>query len=460
MTKRTRNIIFIVLALLFLFVAPLTVMYCLGWRYDWNSKKVIQPGMFYFRVLPKNAEVYLDKNFKKKTDMFFGSLLLEDILPGKYTIEIKKEEYYSWKKVLPIEKRTVTEAKNIVLIPKNPGSYQISGGIESFFLAPDSKNIILKEKDKNQWSLKLFNIAKNLKSHIVSQTNFIKGTDVELMDLKFSPDSERAIIKIMAKEKVSYFILDIKTATIIPLSLSEEDLEEIIFHPKDNNKLLLLLAAQNGKELKELDITSKIISAPIIDKIYSLALLGEDVYYLDNLGFLYKTNLSFSNKNKLNIIPFKIKEETKYVISLAKDNILLQENEDLYILNKQIMSFVKLLSPIKGYKLSPDSQKLMYFNGNEIWIMFLEKKYEQPAKEAGDKVLITHSSEEIGNAFWYDNNYLIFDSGDKIKVSEIDDRDQINIVDLFEFKSPQILWLDNKLYILSNQIFYLAENLN
>lgn len=456
MTKKTRNIIFLILALLFLAAAPLTVMYCLGWRYDWDNKKVIQPGMFYFRILPKSAEVYLDENFKKKTDMFFGSLLLEDILPGNHTIEIKKDGYYPWKKTLLIEKRKVTEAKNIALIPKNPGSSQISGKIGNFFLSPDSKSIILEERDKDQWSLKLLDTAKNLKSHIISQNNLIKGTDVELMDLSFSPDSEMAILKIMVKEKISYFVLKIKTAEIISLNLSE-DPEEIFFHPKDNNKLLLLIPAKIGKELRELDIKNKIISPPLVDKVYSFNLLNEDIYYFDNLGFLYKTDLSFNNKNKLNIIPFKIKEETKYIISLAKDNILLQENEDLYVLDKQITSFVKLFSSAKGYKLSLDFQKLMYFGRNEVWIMFLEKKYEQPAKEAGDKVIIIHSNEEIDDVFWYNNNYLIFDSGDKIRISETDDRDKINIVDLFEFKDPQILWLNNKLYILSNQIFYLAQ---
>jgi hypothetical protein len=56
---------------------------------------------------------------------------------------------------------------------------------------------------------------------------------------------------------------------------------------------------------------------------------------------------------------------------------------------------------------------------------------------------------------------LVFNTGNKIKISEIDDRDKINIYDIGEFKEPKIFFsqTDNKLYISSEGNFYSSGNI-
>ena len=129
-------------------------------------------------------------------------------------------------------------------------------------------------------------------------------------------------------------------------------------------------------------------------------------------------------------MPFSLKKETKYEIIVFNSYIFIQENNILYIFDENTKSFNKFFEPTKDQKLSPDYKKLVYFNNYEIWILFLEKQYDQPSKEPGEQLFITRFSEEIDNIFWYTNYYLIFNLRDKIKVVEIDDRDKINIVDL------------------------------
>ena len=123
------------------------------------------------------------------------------------------------------------------------------------------------------------------------------------------------------------------------------------------------------------------------------------------------------------------------------------------------MSFEKLIDPATTVKSSGDSKKIAYFNDHEIWVMFLEKKYEQPHKEAGDKIFINRFSEDIGDLFWYTDHYLIFGLEDKVKVAEIDERDKINIVDLVEFKDSEIFFANKKLYLLSENNFYTSSEL-
>lgn len=120
MHKKTRTALFITLILLFAVVTPSVILYSQGYRFDFETKQVVQTGGFYFRALPKSADVYLNGKFKAKTSIFTGSTLIENILPKTYSVEIKKTGYHTWQKNLEVKEKQVADAKNVVLFPENP----------------------------------------------------------------------------------------------------------------------------------------------------------------------------------------------------------------------------------------------------------------------------------------------------------------------------------------------------
>ena len=81
---------------------------------------------------------------------------------------------------------------------------------------------------------------------------------------------------------------------------------------------------------------------------------------------------------------------------------------------------------------------------------------DQPVKKAGASLFLTRFSEAIDQVYWLNSNYLIFNSGDKIKVAEIDERDKINIYNLAEFKDLEFFWnyINKRIYVLSDGNFY------
>ncbi|HHE76522.1 MAG TPA: hypothetical protein ENL27_00865, partial [Candidatus Parcubacteria bacterium] len=105
MKRKTKTFLLLTLLVLFIVTSFLAIAYSLGWRFDWKTKKITQPGMFYFKVWPQKADIYINGKYEKKTDFFFGSALIDNILPGEYKIEIKKQGFYPWRKTLKIEKR-------------------------------------------------------------------------------------------------------------------------------------------------------------------------------------------------------------------------------------------------------------------------------------------------------------------------------------------------------------------
>ena len=464
MTKRTRNILFSIFVISFLIVAPLTVFYSLGWRFDFENFKIVQTGSFYFRAWPKSSEIFIDDKLKDKTDVFFGSALVDSLAPDNYKIEVRKEGYYSWYKTLEIEKREVTEIKNVTLIPQNT-NFEISAeGVEEMFVSPNNGKIIVKEESSDgKWSLKLYELESGIKSQIVGETDF-SSKGVDLFNLKFSSDSNRIILELGLKEKLQYYILDIKKSPAVITRLDFIDSsEEIYFHPKDNNKVFITQDVVDKRKniitLNEVDYVGKEIFAPTFVNVVTVTITDNNIYYLDTLGSVWKSDIDGSRAEKINIMAFNYQEETDYEVISAGLDVLLRENELLYLFDEDTKSFKKIFDSLKGYRISSDNNKLAYWSNNEIKVLFLEKQYDQPIKEKGDQLFVTRFSESIGNVFWYTNYYLIFDLGKNIKVVELDDRGEINIADLTEFDQDQMLFSNKKLYLLSNKTLFTSPQL-
>jgi dipeptidyl aminopeptidase/acylaminoacyl peptidase len=431
----------------------------LGYRFDFENKKLTQTGGFFLKAEPKQVEIYIEGKLAKKTDFFFGSALVENLLPKKYKIEVKKEGYLTWEKRLEIREKEVTEVKNLVLFPKNLNfdiliPHKKNGEeIENFWFSPDGKKIILMETtppppEKEGWLLKLYDLEKKIKSHLISEREIYQN-GADFLNLDFSEDSKEIYLKVAKKEKEKTFILKLDK---LPPQLVEKE----ITPPPEN-----ILASKKQ---------------------------FQDVYYLDKAGYVFKNGI------KLNEIPFPVQwpnspkqdkmegevksqqPETKYTLKIFQDFLfLIEENlpftsqkqdsvakgKNLYLFSPDSKSFEKFFEKVKDLKISPDNKKLAFFSDSEIWILFLK---EEGAKKAGEKLFLVRLSEKIDDLFWLNSDYLIFNSGDNLKIVEIDDRDRIQTWDIlpnFSKKSLKFYFneSDRKLYLLTEENLLVSEKL-
>ncbi len=417
MTKKIRTFLFLAFLVFFLLAAPLAIFYSQGYRFDWEAKKITQTGGLFLKIYPKQVEVYLDGKLKKKTDFFFGSVLIENLLPKKYRVEIKKEGYLPWQKNLEVKEKEVVEAKNIILFPQKPNLTILTKGVKNLWLSPNKSELILKEYEEKNWALKLYDLEKDVKSHLINEGDIYPG-GADLLNLEFVKENPQELfLEIGTREQLKYFTLEIDRT---PPALKETEA------PSPPLKDVIIYQVTNG-----------------------------ELYYLDNLGNLFK------NEEKLTEEPFSIRSETDYALEIFQDTIFLREEQTLYRFNSESKSFEKFFEEVKELRISPDNKKLVYFSNYEILVLFLEDVFEQPQKKAGEKILIARLSKKIENCFWFNSDYLIFNSGDVIKIAELDDRDQINIIDLAEIKNPETFWnnLNKRLYILSNENLYVSAPL-
>jgi len=448
MSKKTRTILFLICLFLFFLAAPLVILYSQGYRFDLNPSnggiKFTQTGGLFIKTEPKRAEIYINNELVKRTDFFFGSALIENLLPKRYKVEVKKERYLTWEKNLQIEEEKVTEVKNIILFPKNINFTILTEGVENFWFSPDKEKVILLQEDEENWTLKLYDLEKNIKSHLISEAD-IDQNGANLLNLEFSED---------AKE----IYLDIEITEVPPRSAR-----------KDQKKTFTLKLDELPPQLTEKEII------PSAENIITSKKHNQDVYYLDNSGYFFKNELM------INEAPFPVKPEVEYTFEIFSDFIfLVADNQNLYLFSPESKSFESFfdrmvvetsphLTPrlasrgsANYLKISPDSKKLAFFSNSEVWILFLE---DEGTKKTGEKLFLVRLSEKIGDVFWLNSDYLIFNSGNNLKIVEIDERDRIQTWDIapaVNFGAEVEVYFNGsnkKLYILSERDLFVSEKL-
>jgi hypothetical protein len=423
MTKKSRTILFFICLFLFLTVSPLAILYSQGYRFDFSPESdgriITKTGGFFVKVQPRQAEIYINDQLKEKTDFLFGSAFIKNLLPKKYKFTIKKEGFLSWEKTLEVREKSVTEAKSITLFSDNIPFTFLYEGVKKFWLFSDGKKIITEEKDSakpENWALKIYDLEKNVKSQLITEGS-IYSKGAELINLEFSKNQLEVYLTVGLKEQLKSFSLDLSKATpVLKEKATTTAPNNVIAYQKNDN----------------------------------------EIFYLDDMGFVFSGDANFLAKEKLNSQAFPIKQETEYKIEVFSDYVFLWEGKTIYLLNAQTESFEKLIEQAEGLKISPDGQKIAYFSDSEIWILFLREILEQPPKKAGEKTFLARFSEKINDLVWLNPDYLAFSAGNKIKISEIDNRDKLNIYDIGEFANPNIIFssTDNKLYLLSEEKLY------
>jgi len=422
MEKRTRRILFFVFLSIFITVAPILTLYVQGYRLDFENKKLTQTGgLFIKTIIPRQAEVYLDNKLAAKTDFFFSSTLVENLLPKIYNIKVQKQDHYTWEKNLEVKEKQVIEARNIVLFPKDPGFELISTGVKNIWFSKDKKKAVIKEENKNIWSLKLYNLEKDVKSHLLKETDFYQA-DSELIDLDFT-DNNNLFLQVAIEEQITYFEIDIRK--IPPL------------------------------------LTKAKAPSPLIKNALTYQVVNNAIYYLDNLGHLFKTDKSLLSEEKITTNPLDVKQETEYKLYVFDRTIFLQEGKTVYLFDQNKKLFEKFSENISYMKISSNKRKLVYFSDSEIRILFLEEQTFQPRFDKGEKMFLMRLSEPIKNIFWLNSDYLILATNDVLKIAEIDNRDRVNIIDIATVENPEVfLNLETKkLYLLDRGNLFVSKNI-
>ncbi len=205
--------------------------------------------------------------------------------------------------------------------------------------------------------------------------------------------------------------------------------------------------------IKNNNLTATQKNTAVIKNLVAFEISNNNIIWLGTDGLLYRSDSDGKNPIKLALNPLAINKKGSYKIIVYGQNIFVNNNGVLLALQKGKNVLDNFAESVKDAKISPDGKNIVYFTGKEIYISLLSDSENK-------KIVLYKSPENITDIFWLNNDYVVFSAGDKIIISEIDYRGNINAITI-PSKSPEIFFdqQEGKLYVLTQKNELVSEKL-
>ncbi len=489
MTRFQRKIYTSLFILLFALTAPTLIFFAKGYRFDTIKKVFVHSGSVIVKSTPKKIDIYIDgkKTPNKKLNFINNYYIVNGLRPGKHTVECKKDGYTSWRKEIRVHSGLSVEFWNVILAPVPNQTLQTYSpqNIARFYLSPRNKNeLVLYQKNNQEQIISLFNTkdgnSKTLYRTDQSSYDLIPNKEE---NIEWSSNHKKIMIPIAKDGLKDYIIAEVKNSeqknfrlnTIlqkIPLEiLTKTDSTQSTVQPTtslstknsnpatkqtpsfpriyqarwifDSDSKIILLTENHHLLIADTKEPTKSI---LIDQnVNGFDLAGDHIYYTkitDKVIWDIKSNQPHKKKAIANINLPNTEEDFLKMIAYDEYRIaLLTGKKKLYLLNnneeKKEIFFQEIATDINGIQYSDDGKKMLYWSNNEIWVFMLRDWKVQPNRQENEKIFITRFSSGLKNVQWMQTfENILFTNKNLIKMSEIDNRDHINLVNIFQTNSP------------------------
>ena len=425
-----KKIAFFVLLTAFFVIATILIIDAQGYGFDFKKKQLVRVGGISIRSLIPDVNVFVDNDYKGKTNTFSRDILIQKLIPGEYSVKAEKTDYYTWEKTLTVEEQRVAKAENVYLFKKNIDFELKNENIIDFFLSENKENIIY--LNNNQEII--------FKNNVILDSINSKKYFKNIEKIEFFPDLKIILIKGKNnQDKYNYYYLEIIKPNILN-RLEFLETSDIFY-----------LGEQSIVYKKEKDIAIYSLS----NKKSTIVKKNIDIFTFKNNDFYFIENnlLVKMSNNKENILSEKeitIKNYNLYIIS---GKLFAYDNNSLYIFNDYKKEFDLFLRTTElSYDVLPD--KIIFSTGSELWL-FLLRDFESPFfKKEGSLIFLSRFSSKIKNLTWFNSDYFFYIMNNNVFVSEIDNRSNINVFQVSQLPVEK-LWFNEKiLYLLSENKIY------
>jgi hypothetical protein len=436
---------------LFWITSTIIIGYAFGYRFSPERGVFVYGGSISIKSTPQNADVYINGVLypAKNLNRLNNSYHIPGIEPGFYLLEIKYPGYASWSKKISIHSGISTEFWNIVLT-KN--SYEQtaydSAGTERFFISPRKNVTAIAQKSADNFLVNILTAADNTINNVFSSNEY-QFTNDEKENIEWTPQAEKIIIPALRNDnsQKDYFIVDVATKETIKLRdiASAEDISHVRWDPDTKNALFYL----SGGSLFRLDLNAPTEVRQVAQNISSYELASGGLYFFQlPEGIVYKTNFDGTDTPKQITRNAPDMNDPSYEIIVYDDDRItfLNQSNKLYIYNHgEKADYFQILSQeAQGSQFSDDGKKLLYWSNNEVSAYFIRIWEVQPTRAENEIIPITRLAQPIKDVQWSrDYEHVLFTVDNKLKLTELDQRDHRNTMDMINLNSNNAKVVNN-----------------
>lgn len=417
MNLRARRLLYITCIIIFIVVAPPLVLYTAGYRFDWEYRRLVETGSLVIKSNPEGAKVYLSG----KLHSAVTPTIINDIMPGKINLEVKKDGFHDWQKNVSINPRVTTFVENIKLFPKSTPQLVLSGPVIDYWWNNKQDRLAY---TNSIGELRLYNTL-NKKDVLLSAAG--KFT---IKTVSWSPQDDRLIFSRNNRDILNHFIINPdQPEKYIDLSTSFKlNFEQIQW---DKNSSDTIYGLSHGV-LYRIPFLLKTVRLVQAGPITNFSLSGNKIITLSKAVSKRPALVSYfliSDPN--NIKPIITR-------SNAENDIFINTNSDLIAIYNTSQRILTVIDPNKkntveeknNFDISGVDKIIWSKDGKRLIYTDIGAVYERSVVEPVSK-LITRYSQNITNILWpNDESYIFYTVNDSFRVLEInDERDSLVLID-------------------------------
>jgi hypothetical protein len=435
-SKFSRFVIYPIGFVVFAAILYFIILLANGYRFTFKNSQIVweKTGIIILSTRPNDAQILINgKPTGINTGFSFLTTRINDLLPAKYRVTIKKDGFRTWEKEAEVKANLVTWLNYIIMFPNELKIDKINDLKDKEILAQSKNKRLMLIKAISEPALYTYdqngNLAKIWPRNFIPQEEWLKQP--EILAAEFNSNNDKILLKIKNQDKASYAILDTSTDGKIT-SLDSFSFTKLIWNPLDSNELFGL-SAGNVYRLPIANFTPVELAKNVVD--YTVEKNGQ-IYFVSNNGEkISLLQMGFDGNRKEVVAGAVVKNDRyKMTYSASLDALaflpLDEKTLTIYYKSNNQLSTVELANNVNDFNWSPNGRKIYYYGDNFLNRFDWDKQEETVNKING-----------IKKADWYfDDNHFLILSGTNL--SEID-FDGINKISFTEnatnyFLDPRI----------------------
>lgn len=416
MFHKTRLILFYFFVAMFVIGGTGVLLYSYGWRIDVETGKAQKIGAIYVKTNVRDATIKISgKTYKDTAGILQSGTLISNLLPKTYEVEITKEGYQAYHKILAVQPSQVTEILNVQLIPQLP---------EQAFVAP------------------------------TKGTRFIDATR----------NADKMILQNAATEV--YYVYDKASASsTINLNLAVTNIRKglrirnIAFIPFNPSQFVLESATGFDlfdSEKRTIEALSKGVIAAW--SMQDSTVIGVETNTKSQRQEAFTINLVFKSKTPLDNLNAQLATTTRIeTIAMAGNGSVAfsDAKQRLFLFDPKTKTVKHIADNTNAFSFSPDGKKLAFLEANNPNVLFIEDFNGDIRKKSGERIAIAlPQKNRTKNMHWHADSYhLLIEQENGLSITELDDRKPLNIFPILG------TYIDYR-YIPENNSIYFTDKKN
>jgi len=462
-----RRVFFWVFAILFLLTTPVAILYSQGYRFNQYQGIFIHSGSITVKSTPSSPSIYLNGELQPsgRLDMINNSTTLNGLRPGTYNIKVTADGYGDWEKNVEVHSGVSTEFWNVLLPQKEYSPKELNAeGTQRYFPSPFGKKVAYFKKNGENLEIWSLDLKTNEPTLIFSKPELEFSND-QLENAEWDSNEQLLIAPVRSNGQKDFLVLDSENIQA-PIVLSEltslSDIDHARWSPNDQEAIFFTALPKDSsmQNLFRIDLGTKNMEI-VSDNVKAYDLSGKTIYCLKQSDIIYKTDLNGKGEKQITFeaIPFSQEsQQSRLIVYDEYRQVVISESGEFFVHNNAATDTLKKIgNDIRGAQFSDDGKKLLYWNNNEIEVMYLRAWDVQPRRSENETQQIIRFSTPIKDVFWYrDYEHIFFSTQHKSKIIELDPRDHRSVFDIWEYNSENF----TSSYDAANGIFYFLNEID